>query len=37
MGSTQMSNEHAAQAPSAARVNTNLEVVVIPVCDVDRA
>ncbi|HWZ70867.1 MAG TPA: VOC family protein [Casimicrobiaceae bacterium] len=37
MSSTQMSNEHATQAPSAARVDLKLEVVVIPVSDVDRA
>jgi len=37
MTSTQMSNEHAAQVPSAGRVDMKLEVVVIPVSDVDRA
>jgi hypothetical protein len=38
MSSTQMSNEHATQAPSAGRVyTTTLEVVAIPVSDVDRA
>ncbi len=37
MSSTQMSNEHATQTPSAAMVDLKLEVVVIPVSDVDRA
>ena len=37
MSSTQMSNEHATQIPSAATVDLKLEVVVIPVSDVDRA
>jgi hypothetical protein len=37
MRGTQMSNEHAAQAPSAGTVDTTLEVVVIPLSDVDRA
>jgi catechol 2,3-dioxygenase-like lactoylglutathione lyase family enzyme len=37
MSSTQMSNEHATQIPSAGMVDTKLEVVVIPVSDVDRA
>ena len=37
MSSTQMSNEHATQIPSAGRVDMKLEVVVIPVSDVDRA
>ena len=37
MSSTQMSNEHATQTPRAATVDTKLEVVVIPVSDVDRA
>ena len=37
MGSTQMSNEHATQAPSAGAVDMIREVVVIPVSDVDRA
>jgi catechol 2,3-dioxygenase-like lactoylglutathione lyase family enzyme len=37
MSSTQMSNERAAQVPSAAKVDLKLEVVVIPVSDVDRA
>src|SRR5499433_4132970 len=37
MGSTQMINEHATQAPTAATVDQKLEVVVIPVSDVDRA
>jgi catechol 2,3-dioxygenase-like lactoylglutathione lyase family enzyme len=37
MSSAQMSNEHATQMPSAGMVDTKLEVVVIPVSDVDRA
>ena len=37
MSSTQMSNEHATQIPTAATVDLKLEVVVIPVSDVDRA
>jgi catechol 2,3-dioxygenase-like lactoylglutathione lyase family enzyme len=37
MSSTQMSTEHATQSPIAATVNLKLEVVVIPVSDVDRA
>ncbi len=37
MSSTQMSNEHATQVPTAATVDLKLEVVVIPVSDVDRA
>ena len=37
MSSTQVRNEHAAQIPSAATVDLKLEVVVIPVADVDRA
>jgi len=38
MSSTQMSNERATQAPGAGRVHTTtLEVVVIPVSDVNRA
>jgi catechol 2,3-dioxygenase-like lactoylglutathione lyase family enzyme len=37
MSSTQMSNERATQVPSAAKVDLKLEVVVIPVSDVDRA
>ena len=37
MSSTQTSNEHATQAPTAATVDLKLEVVVIPVSDVDRA
>jgi catechol 2,3-dioxygenase-like lactoylglutathione lyase family enzyme len=37
MSSTQMSNEHATQIPTAATVDAKLEVVVIPVSDVDRA
>jgi catechol 2,3-dioxygenase-like lactoylglutathione lyase family enzyme len=37
MSSTQIKTEHATQNPSAATVDTKLEVVVIPVSDVDRA
>ena len=37
MSGAQMSNEHATQAPGAGTVDTTLEVVVIPVSDVDRA
>jgi catechol 2,3-dioxygenase-like lactoylglutathione lyase family enzyme len=37
MSSTQVRNEHATQTPSAATVDLKLEVVVIPVSDVDRA
>src|SRR5712671_4554388 len=37
MSSTQMSTEHANQMPIAATVDLKLEVVVIPVFDVDRA
>jgi catechol 2,3-dioxygenase-like lactoylglutathione lyase family enzyme len=37
MISTQMSTEHAGQAPAAAAVDLKLEVIVIPVSDVDRA
>src|SRR5262245_64552174 len=37
MSSTQTSNEHATRMPSAGKVDTKLEVVVIPVSDVDRA
>jgi catechol 2,3-dioxygenase-like lactoylglutathione lyase family enzyme len=37
MSSTQISNEHATQIPSAAIVDLKLEVVVVPVSDVDRA
>ena len=37
MSSTQMSNEHAIKTPTAATVGLKLEVVVIPVSDVDRA
>src|SRR5438552_8603877 len=37
MSSTQVRNEHAIQIPSAATVDLKLEVVVIPVSDVDRA
>ena len=37
MSSTQMSNEQATRTPGAAKIETKLEVVVIPVSDVDRA
>lgn len=37
MSSTQTMSEHAAQSPSTAPVDQKLEVVVIPVADVDRA
>jgi len=37
MSSTQTSNEHATRMPSAGKVDTKLEAVVIPVSDVDRA
>jgi catechol 2,3-dioxygenase-like lactoylglutathione lyase family enzyme len=37
MSSTQMSNERANQAPRVAKVDLKLEVVVLPVSDVDRA
>jgi catechol 2,3-dioxygenase-like lactoylglutathione lyase family enzyme len=37
MSSTQTRNEHATQNPTAATVELKLEVVVIPVADVDRA
>jgi catechol 2,3-dioxygenase-like lactoylglutathione lyase family enzyme len=37
MSSTQMNDEHATKTPSAGAVETKLEVVVIPVSDVDRA
>src|SRR5262245_9360418 len=37
MSSTQTSNEHATWMPSAGKVDTKLEAVVIPVSDVDRA
>jgi catechol 2,3-dioxygenase-like lactoylglutathione lyase family enzyme len=37
MSSTQMSTEHATQTPTAAAVDLKVEVVVIPVSDVDRA
>jgi catechol 2,3-dioxygenase-like lactoylglutathione lyase family enzyme len=37
MSSTQMSTEHATHSPAAATVDLKLEVVVIPVADVDRA
>jgi catechol 2,3-dioxygenase-like lactoylglutathione lyase family enzyme len=37
MSGTQMSKEHATQIPTAAAVDLKLEVVVLPVSDVDRA
>ena len=37
MNSTLMSNEHATRTPTAGMVDMKLEVVVIPVSDVDRA
>ena len=37
MSSTQTSNEHVTPVPSAATVDLKLEVVAIPVSDVDRA
>src|ERR1700688_3984572 len=37
MSTTQTSNEHATDTPTAAKVDLKLEVVVIPVSDVDRA
>ena len=37
MSSTQMSNEHATKVPIATKVALKLEVVIIPVSDVDRA
>ena len=37
MSSTQIGSRHATPSPSAAKVDTKLEVVVIPVADVDRA
>ena len=37
MSSTQMSNEHATRTPTAGMVDMKLEVVIIPVSDVDRA
>ena len=37
MSNTEMSSEHAKQSPSAAPVDLKLEVVAIPVSDVDRA
>jgi catechol 2,3-dioxygenase-like lactoylglutathione lyase family enzyme len=37
MNSTQMSNEHATRIPRAGKVDMKLEVVVIPVSDVDRS
>ena len=37
MSGTQMNNEHATQIPTAATVDLKLEVVVIPVSDVERA
>ena len=36
MSSTQMTTEHATQTPTAAAVDLKVEVVVIPVSDVDR-
>ena len=37
MSSTLTSNEHATRTPTASMVEMKLEVVVIPVSDVDRA
>jgi catechol 2,3-dioxygenase-like lactoylglutathione lyase family enzyme len=37
MSSPQTSNEHATRIPSAGKVDTKLEAVIIPVADVDRA
>ncbi len=37
MGTTQTSSEHATQTHPAATVDLKLEVVVVPVSDVDRA
>jgi hypothetical protein len=37
MSSTQMRSEHAARIPSAGMVERKLEVIVLPVSDVDRA
>src|SRR3981081_910892 len=37
MSVTQTSNEHATDTPTAAKVDLKLEVIVIPVSDVDRA
>ena len=37
MSSPQITKEHAAQTPIAAAVDLKLEVVIIPVSDVDRA
>src|SRR4030095_15082773 len=37
MSSTQISNEHTTQIPSAATVDLKLEGVVVPLSDVDRA
>ena len=37
MSNTQTSNEHATKSPTAGTVETKLEVVVLPVSDVDRA
>ena len=37
MSSTQMTNEHATRVPTVVTVDLKLEVVVIPVSDVDRA
>src|SRR5262245_18235117 len=37
MSSTETRNEHTTQAPTAAKVDLKLEVVILPVSDVDRA
>jgi catechol 2,3-dioxygenase-like lactoylglutathione lyase family enzyme len=37
MGSSQMTNEHATQLPKARPVDTKLEVVILPVSDVERS
>jgi hypothetical protein len=37
MSSTQTINEHATRTPTTATVDLKLEVVIIPVSDVDRA
>jgi len=37
MSTTQMSSEHTTQTPTAGTVDLKLEVVVLPVSDVDRA
>ena len=37
MSTAQTSNEHATDTPTAAKVDLKLEVVVLPVSDVDRA